>query len=60
MATHGGCHMPEPDLQETGQGSASKIVQTISQCKSIFAWQINNTRKNVETDGYVECEGKKA
>ena len=59
MATHGGCHMSEPDVQETGQRSASKIVQTISQCKSLFAWQTKNTTNHVEAVGYVECESKK-
>ena len=56
METHGGGYVPEFDLQETRKDNLTKTLQKISQSRSVPAWQIENTARDVETTRHVGSE----
>jgi len=60
METHGGCHVPESNLQETRQDNLTKTFQKISQSRSVPTWQIEDTAGDVETVGHVGSEIQEA
>ena len=59
METHGGCHVPESNLQETRKDNLTKTFQKISQSQSVPAWQIEDTARDVETTRHVGSEIQK-
>ena len=56
METHGGGYVPEFDLQETRKDNLTKTFQEISQSRSVPAWQIEDTARDVETTRHVGSE----
>ena len=56
METHGGCNLPESNIQETRKDNLTKTFCKISQSRSVPAWQIEDTAGYVATTRHVGGE----
>ena len=53
MATHGGRHMPQPDISQTGQGAVAQVIQALSNTREVPKGTCVSTGEDVTAIGHV-------